>query len=172
MPAMRYSVVKHARWWIRELLQQWARLKCPKTAATCRLLTRHEPSLWVLPYHEGVEPADHEAEQALRSPVISRKINLGNGTESGARCTERLPDITEACPRIGRCTRTLVTGSLVAYRQGRLPLPFFPALPRDASDQPDPPIPMDRYPRRPTAPRSLLRPPVCPREQLPALGPP
>ncbi len=65
---MRDSMLKHARRWIRELLQQGARLKCPKTAATYRLL-RHEPSLWVFLYHNGVEPTNNAAERALGARV-------------------------------------------------------------------------------------------------------
>ncbi len=123
---MRHSILKHARWWIRELLQQGARLKCPKTAATCRFLLRHEPSLWVFLYHDGVEPTNNAAERALRSPVIWRKISFGNDTESGARCTERLLSIAETCRQIGRCIRTFLTEALLAYRQGRQPPRLLP----------------------------------------------
>ena len=123
---MRDSILKHARWWIRELLQQGARLKCPKTAATCRFLLRREPSLWVFLDHEGVEPTNDIAERALRSPVIWRKISFGNDTQSGARCTERLLSIAETCRQIGRCIRTFLTEALLAYRQGRQPPRFLP----------------------------------------------
>ncbi len=123
---MRDSILKHARWRIRDLLQQGARLKCPKLAATCRFLLRHEPSLWVFLYHEGVEPTNNAAERALRPPVIWRKISFGNDTESGARCTERLLIIAETCGQIGRCIRTFLTEALLAYRQGRQPPRLLP----------------------------------------------
>ncbi len=70
------------------------------------MLRRREPSLWVSLYHERAEPTNNAAERALPSVVIWWKISLGNDTEPGPCCRERLLSVAEACRQIGRRIRT------------------------------------------------------------------
>jgi transposase len=52
-------------------------------------------------YHEGVEPTNNAAEQALRPPVQWRKLCFGNQSDNGERFTERILTVTRTCQRQG-----------------------------------------------------------------------
>jgi transposase len=45
------------------------------------------PALWIFLGTEGVEPTNNRAEQALRSPVIGRKLCFGSQSGAGLRAT-------------------------------------------------------------------------------------
>lgn len=52
-------------------------------------ILKHEPSIWIFVYAEGVEPTNNKAERALRPAVIWRKISFGTDSEHGSRVVER-----------------------------------------------------------------------------------
>jgi transposase len=58
--------------------------------------------LFVFLTHEGVEPTNNAAEQALRPAVQWRKLCFGNQSESGERFTERILTVTRTCQLQGK----------------------------------------------------------------------
>ncbi|MBK9054970.1 MAG: transposase [Chloroflexi bacterium] len=56
-----------------------------QTQATCRNLLRHKAALWRFVDHEGVEPTNNAAEQALRRGVLWRKRSFGTQSQAGSR---------------------------------------------------------------------------------------
>ncbi len=84
--------------------------------------------LFTFLYHEGVEPTNNIAEQAVRSPVMWRRICQGNKTEQGAWETERLLTVIHTCRMQGRDPIEFLTEAITAYRRG-LPAPSL--LPTD-----------------------------------------
>jgi transposase len=52
--------------------------------------------------HEGVEPTNNVAEQALRPAVQWRKLCFGNQSDEGERFTERILTVTRTCQRQGK----------------------------------------------------------------------
>ena len=86
---------------VREALIQGTACGCPKTAATCRNLTAHEPKLWTFVWHEGVEPTNNAAERALRHAVLWRKGSGGTDSRRGSRFVERVLSIRETCRQQG-----------------------------------------------------------------------
>jgi transposase len=69
----------------------------PKTAATCRELLAGGTHLWTFVRVEGVEPANNDAECALRHGVIYRKTSGGTNSESGSRFVERILSVVATC---------------------------------------------------------------------------
>jgi transposase len=60
------------------------------------------PHLFTFLSHEGVEPTNNFAEQALRPAVQWRKLCFGNQSAAGERFTERILTVTRTCQRQGR----------------------------------------------------------------------
>lgn len=52
--------------------------------------------------HEGVEPTNNAAEQAIRPAVQWRKLCFGNQSAAGERFTERILTVTRTCQRQGK----------------------------------------------------------------------
>jgi transposase len=52
--------------------------------------------------HEGVEPTNNAAEQAIRPAVQWRKLCFGNQSEAGERFTERILTVTRTCQLRGK----------------------------------------------------------------------
>jgi hypothetical protein len=63
---------------------------------------RNWPYLFTFLTHEGVEPTNNAAEQAVRPPVQWRKLCFGNQSEAGERFTERILTVTRTCQLQGR----------------------------------------------------------------------
>jgi transposase len=61
-----------------------------RTAKTCRWLYAHKEALWTFIRIEGVDPTNNEAEQAIRTAVIWRKLCYGTQTSAGSRYVERI----------------------------------------------------------------------------------
>jgi len=60
------------------------------------------PHLFTFLSHEGVEPTNNAAEQALRPAVQWRKLCFGNQSNGGERFTERILTVTRTCQIQGR----------------------------------------------------------------------
>jgi transposase len=92
-----------------------------------RDLLRLWPALWTFLAVEGVEPTNNRAEQALRSPVIRRKLCFGSQSGAGLRATERLLSITQTARQQGRNLFIYLTEALTAHRNGRAAPQLLPA---------------------------------------------
>lgn len=60
------------------------------------------PHLFTFLTHEGVEPTNNAAEQAVRPAVQWRKLCFGNQSEAGERFTERILTVTRTCQLQGK----------------------------------------------------------------------
>jgi transposase len=74
----------------------------PRTGSLCEELVKHRAWLWTFVDHDGVEPTNNAAEQALRHAVIWRKVSFGTQSASGSRFVERMLSVIETCRRQGR----------------------------------------------------------------------
>jgi transposase len=80
------------------------------------------PHLFTFLFHEGVEPTNNAAEQALRPAVQWRKLCFGNQSEAGERFTERILTVTRTCQRRGKNPFHFLTDLMEAAFKG-LPRP-------------------------------------------------
>ncbi len=78
-------------------------------------------ALWAFAEHEGVEPTNNEAERALRSGVIWRKISFGSKSEGGLRMVERLLTVAETAKKQNRDLLEYLTTAIAAHRLGQTP---------------------------------------------------
>ena len=83
---------------IRELLEQGARGRHPKTARFCSNLLDEYVALWTFCEVPGIDPTNNAAERALRHAVILRKISLGTQSEHGSRWIERICSVRRNLP--------------------------------------------------------------------------
>jgi len=61
-----------------------------KTIGTCQELLKWEGSLWTFVFHDGIEPTNNAAEQALRPAVIWRRLSFGSQSEAGSQFVARM----------------------------------------------------------------------------------
>ena len=116
-----------------EATLQWGSLcSHPKTAKTCANLLKHSESLWTFVRVSGVEPTNNAAEQAVRHPVIMRKISYGTHSQAGSRFIERILTVHATLRRQKRNILGFIQDACTAALHNRPPpslLPI-PALPR------------------------------------------
>lgn len=68
--------------------------------------------------HEGVEPTNNRAEQAIRPAVQWRKLCFGNQSEAGERFTERILTVTRTCQLQGKNPFHFLTDLMEAAFKG------------------------------------------------------
>jgi transposase len=86
-------------------------------------LIKQLDALWSFLHHDGVEPTNNMAEQALRAAVIWRKISFGSKSERGLRIVERLLTVAETAKKQKRDLLDYLTQALTAYRTAQPPPP-------------------------------------------------
>lgn len=106
----------------RELLEQGARGRHPKTARFAAGLLEEYDALWTFCDVPGVTPTNNDAERALRHPVILRKVSGGTQSERGNRWAERILSVGETCRRQRRSLRDYLLDAITASQHGR-PIP-------------------------------------------------
>ncbi|MDQ3247473.1 MAG: IS66 family transposase [Pseudomonadota bacterium] len=107
---------------IRELLEQGARGRHPKTARFCSNLLDEYVTLWTFCEIPGIDPTNNAAERALRHGVILRKTQLGTQSESGSRWIERICSVRETCRLQSRPVISYLIDVATAAQQRR-PIP-------------------------------------------------
>ena len=75
---------------MRTLLEQGSECGSPKTSVTCREILKIEPALWTFATTEGVEPANNDAERALRLAACRRNTSFGTDAATGSQFVERM----------------------------------------------------------------------------------
>jgi transposase len=106
----------------KELLEQGARSRHGKTARFCAGLLQEEPALWTFSEIPGISPTNNDAEQAIRGPVILRRISGGTQSERGNRWIERILSTIETCRRQHRSAHAYITDAIDASLHHR-PIP-------------------------------------------------
>jgi transposase len=113
---------------VRDTLTKGAACGCSQAAVTCRDLIVHEPKLRTFDWHEGVDPTNNAAEQALRHAVLWRKGRGGTDSSRGSRFVERVLSVRETCRQQGRGLLAHLVGCCQASLEGKdgpslLPMP-------------------------------------------------
>ena len=106
----------------RELLEQGARGRHPKTARFCAGLLEEYAALWTFCEVPGITPTNNDAERAMRGPVILRRISGGTQSERGNRWIERILSMLETCRRQGRSASEYLHDAIDASLHSR-PIP-------------------------------------------------
>lgn len=104
------------------LLEHGSRGQDPKTARFCAGLLEEYDALWTFCEVPGVQPTNNDAEQALRGPVIHRKVSGGTQSQRGNRWIERIHSVTETCRRQHRSAHDYLHDAIDASLHGR-PIP-------------------------------------------------
>jgi transposase len=84
-----------------------------------RTLLKEWERLWVFLNHEGVEPTNNRAEQALRGAVIWRKTSYGSQSERGRCYVERMLSVVGTARLQGRNVLAFLTELLRAHQAGQ-----------------------------------------------------
>ena len=88
-----------------------------RTHGFCKELVEHHQNLWTFLDHEGIDPTNNAAEQALRHAVIWRKLSFGTKSPAGSRFVERMLTVIETCRRQSRDTFAWLTATVDAHLQ-------------------------------------------------------
>ena len=104
------------------LLEQGTRSRHGKTARFCAGLLEEEPALWTFTEIPGISPTNNDAEQAIRGPVILRRISGGTQSERGNRWIERILSTIETCRRQRRSAHAYIADAIDASLHDR-PVP-------------------------------------------------
>ena len=81
----------------RQELHWGTRVRCKKTAATCRELLAKERALWTFGRIPEIPETNNSAEHSLRHPVQWRKTSYGTTSERGSRFVESILSVLATC---------------------------------------------------------------------------
>jgi len=112
---------------VEDLLEEGTRCAHKKTARTCKKLVAVRGALWTFVTHEGVEPTNHAAEQALRFAVLWRRMSYGTQSMHGSRFVERLLTTYMTLRRQRRSVIGFLREACCAHRAGRSPPSLLPS---------------------------------------------
>jgi transposase len=101
---------------VRRLLEQGSTQPyCTRTARTCANVLRLWPALWTFLDHPAVPPTNNEAERALRTLVLKRKISGPTRSRRGDEFIARGFSAYESCRRQGRNLWNYLHEAVVAW---------------------------------------------------------
>lgn len=129
LPRHAFQEVMHpVRREVESLLQLGALLvEHRQTQATCRTILKHKAALWTFVDHEGVEPTNNAAEQALHRGVLWRKRSFGSQSPTGSRFVERILTVVISLRRQQRDVLDFLTHACQALTSGMAPPSLLPA---------------------------------------------
>jgi transposase len=110
----------------RQELQWGTRVRCKKTAATCRELLTKERALWTFVRMPEVEETNNSAERALRHPVQWRKTSYGTASERGSRFVESILTVLATCQQQKQNAFAYLTACCQAYFKTAMPPALIP----------------------------------------------
>ena len=103
---------------VRKALEQGVAQTCTRTAATCANLLKLWPALWTFLKQANVPPTNNDAEQALRTVVLKRKISGPTRSRRGDDFIARGFSAHESCRRQGRDLWDFLHASVLAWING------------------------------------------------------
>lgn len=112
-----------------DLLEEGSNIDHKKTANTCTNILKVGDALWTFVWHEGVEPTNNAAEQALRRGVLWRKSSYGTQSEQGSRFVERILTVIASLKQQGREILAFLTPACQAAISGLSPPSLLPNTP-------------------------------------------
>jgi transposase len=110
----------------RQELQWGTRVRCKKTAATCRALLTKERALWTCVRVPAIDETNNRAERALRHPVQWRKTSYGTQSERGSRFVESILTVLATCQQHQQNALAYLTACCHAYFKNAIPPPLMP----------------------------------------------
>lgn len=114
------------RWSFRQELQWGTRVRCKKTAATCRELLAKERALWTFVRIPEIEETNNRAERSLRHPVQWRKTSYGTASERGSRFVESILTVLSTCQQHQQTALAYLTACCRAFLSGTAPPALLP----------------------------------------------
>lgn len=122
---------------VRRLLEQGsAQPHCARTAATCANVLKLWPALWRFLHDPAVPPTNNEAERALRSLVLKRKISGPTRSRRGDEFIARGFSAYESCRRQGRDLWHYLHEAVVAWIDKATPPSLLPVAAATAAGAP------------------------------------
>lgn len=88
---------------------------CRRTAETCANLLESWPALWTFLHQPQVPPTNNDAERALRSLVLKRKISGPTRSKRGDEFLARGFSVIETCRRQGRDALDYIHQAITAW---------------------------------------------------------
>lgn len=114
---------------IKRLLSQGsAQTQCTRTAKTCANLLKLWPALWAFVEDKGIPPTNNEAERALRTLVLKRKISGPTRSRRGDDFLARGFSVYESCRRQGRDLWDFMHQAVVAWIDTSAPPSLIPTV--------------------------------------------
>jgi transposase len=110
----------------RQELQWGTRVRCKKTAATCRELLAKERALWAFVRIPAIPETNNCAERALRHPVQWRKTSYGTQSERGSRVVESILTVLATCRQHQQHAFAYLTACCRAYFKTAMPPALIP----------------------------------------------
>lgn len=107
---------------LRALLEQGAKGRHAKTRRFCEGLLAEYDALWTFCEAPGIDLTNNDAEQAMRHPVILRRISGGTQSDRGNRWIERILSVSETCRRQRRPLQQYLLEAITASLNKR-PIP-------------------------------------------------
>ena len=110
----------------RHELQWGTRVRCKKTAATCRELLTKERGLWTFVRMPEISETNNSAERALRHPVQWRKTSYGTASERGSRFVENILAVLATCQQHQQNAFAYLTACCRAFSRNAVPPALIP----------------------------------------------
>ena len=110
----------------RQDLHWGTRVRCKKTAATCRELLSRERALWTFVRMPEIPETNNGAERALRHPVQGRKTSYGTQSERGSRFVENMLTVLATCQQHQQNAFAYLTACCRAFFHNAIPPPLIP----------------------------------------------
>lgn len=108
-------------------LTQGTHSSCKRTSATCNNLLQLWPAMWTFVTNPLVAPTNNEAERAIRSLVIKRKISGPTRSRRGEEFLARAFSAMETCRRQGRDFIDFTYNSILAWIDDKPPPSLVPS---------------------------------------------
>ena len=110
----------------RQELQWGTRVRCKKTAATCRELLAKERALWTFVRIPEIAETNNVAERSLRHPVQWRKTSYGTASERGSRFVESILTVLATCQQHQQNAFAYLTACCRAFFKNAVPPALIP----------------------------------------------
>ena len=110
----------------RQELHWGTRVRCKKTAATCRELLAKERALWTFVRIPEIDETNNAAERSLRHPVQWRKTSYGTASERGSRFVESILTVLATCQQRQQNACAYLTACCRAFFRNTAPPALIP----------------------------------------------
>lgn len=112
---------------VEALLREGQKDPHAKTAGTCKKMWEMRDAFWTFVMHEGVEPTNNAAEQALRFGVVWRKMCYGTKSQAGSEFVARILTVHATLRQQGRTMYSFLRAACLAHRVGTQAPSLLPA---------------------------------------------